>query len=64
MNKRNSVLRVLLTRMSVDERTPFSGLEIHSQTSEFTSCVSGQLDEILKDLNSVLKQVLSYIGWN
>ena len=52
MNKRNSVLHVLLTRMRtlVDERTPFSDLEIRSKTSEFTSCVSEQLDEILKDL--------------
>ena len=38
------------THTLVDERTPFSDLEIRSKTSEFTSCVSEQLDEILKDL--------------
>ena len=49
MNKQNFVLLIYI-RWLVDERIPFLDLEICSKTSEFTSCVSEQLDEILKGL--------------
>ena len=61
MNKRNSMLRVLLTRMhayvSIHTLVVF-GPGKTRKTSEFTSCVSEQLDEILSEAS------LKLIGWN